>query len=131
MRASEEIKSEVRFLDMKFLGRDYGDACAAATALCTANNSFKTPRNFVDSNAFAPSDLASLGLSWTSMKTPSTPAATAERASNGINSGWPPLTDWSPSAEAEGSWTEWVASKTTGANLRMIASERMSTTRLL
>ena len=30
-----------------------------------------------------------------------------------------------------GSCTEWVASKTTGANSRMMASERMSTTRLL
>ena len=32
---------------------------------------------------------------------------------------------------AEGSCTECVASKTTGANSRMMASERMSTTRLL
>ncbi len=39
------------------------------------------------------------------------PAATAARASSGMNSGWPPLT---PLA-AEGCCTEWVASKTTGA----------------
>jgi hypothetical protein len=44
-----------------------------------------------------------------------------------MNSGWPPLT---PLA-AEGCCTEWVASKTTGARLRMMASERKSTTRLL
>ena len=37
----------------------------------------------------------------------------------------------SPSAAEDGSCTECVASKTTGTNLRMMASERMSTTRLL
>ena len=37
--------------------------------------------------------------------------------------------DWPPADD--GVCTEWVPSNTTGANLRMIASERMSTTRLL
>jgi len=58
---------------------------------------------------------------------PSMPAATAARASSGMNSGWPPLTPFA----AEGCWTECVPSKTTGARPRMIASERKSTTRLL
>ena len=67
------------------------------------------------------------------MNTPSTPAATAARDNTGINSGCPPLAaGLSPSLfEDDGSYTEWVASNTTGANLRMMASERMSTTRLL
>ncbi len=69
----------------------YGIDWAVRSAPCTASNSFNTPRNWVDSSAFAPSDLASLGSSWTSRNTPSTPAPTAARASRGINSGWPPL----------------------------------------
>ena len=53
---------------------------------------------------------------------------TAARASTGMNSRWPPeLVPCPP-----GNCTEWVASKTTGAPVsRMIASERMSDTRLL
>ena len=55
------------------------------------------------------------------MKTPSTPAATAARESSGMNSGWPPLNGRAVAVvAAEGSCTEWVASKTTGANSRMI-----------
>src|SRR5262249_52769601 len=53
----------------------YGVACARANPFCTANNSFSTPRSFRESSAFGPSDLASFGLSWTSIKIPSTPAA--------------------------------------------------------
>ena len=79
------------------------------------------------SRALAPSDLALCGSSWTSTKRPSMPAATAARASSGMYSGWPPLMPFA----AEGCWTEWVASKTTGARRRMMASERKSTTRLL
>ena len=62
------------------------------------------------------------------MNRPATPTATAARASTGTNSRWPPdEVPWPP-----GSCTEWVASKTTGAPVsRMIASERMSETRLL
>ena len=37
------------------------------------------------------------------------------------------LTAW----RAEGVWTEWVPSKTTGAKSRMMGRQRMSTTRLL
>ena len=66
---------------------DYGVTCAPDNAPCNASSSFKTARSLVDSSAFAPSDLASLGLSCTSMNTPSTPAATAARASTGMNSG--------------------------------------------
>ena len=51
---------------------------------------------------------------------PSTPAATAARASSGINSGCPPLT---PLA-AEGCCTECVPSNTTGAMARIIGSDR-------
>ena len=59
---------------------------------------------------------------------PATPAATAARARTGTNSRWPPdMLPWPP-----GSCTEWVASNTTGQPVsRMIASERMSETRLL
>ena len=59
------------------------------------------------------------------MKTPSTPAATAALDSTGMNSGCPPLVALPSSSpwEEEGSCTEWVASNTTGANFRMIASE--------
>ena len=55
-------------------------------------------------------------------------ARDAARDSTGTNSRWPPeLVPWPP-----GSCTEWVASNTTGAPVsRMIASERMSLTRLL
>ena len=61
------------------------------------------------------------------MNTPATPAATAARASTGTNSRWPPLdVPWPP-----GSWTECVASNTTGQPVsRMIARLRMSDTRL-
>ncbi len=67
------------------------------------------------------------------MNTPSTPAATAARESKGINSGWPPLVAGLPSSpgEEDGNCTECVASNTTGANFRMIASDRISTTKLL
>ena len=62
------------------------------------------------------------------MKIPETPTATAARASTGTNSRWPPLLPPCP----PGNCTEWVASNTTGAPVsRMIASERMSETRLL
>src|SRR5579883_167148 len=118
----------------RFQAGSYGVACAFASPFCTASSSFSTPRSLRESSALAPSDFASFGLSCTSRKTPSTPAATAARASTGMNSGWPPLValpPFSSPCEAEGSCTEWVASKTTGANLRMMASERMSTTRLL
>ena len=62
------------------------------------------------------------------MNRPATPTATAARASTGTISRWPPeLVPWPP-----GSCTECVASNTTGAPVsRMIASERMSETRLL
>ena len=43
------------------------------------------------------------------------------------HSGWPP----EPPLAADGICTEWVPSKTTGASWRMMASERISTTRLL
>ena len=110
----------------------YGVARAASNAFFIASNSFSIPRSLVDSSALAPSDFASFGLSWTSMNTPSTPAATAARANKGMNSGCPPLTAGPlPSDCDEGNCTEWVASKTTGANLRMMASDRISTTRLL
>src|SRR5579864_8557394 len=110
----------------------YGVARATSIACLTASNSFNTSRSLVDSSAFAPSDFAILGLSCTSRNTPSTPAATAARASKGMNSGWPPLTAGPlPSDCAEGNCTEWVASNTTGANFRIIASDRISTTRLL
>ncbi len=65
----------------------HGVAHGTSSALRTASNSFNTSRSLVDSNALAPSDFASLGLSCTSRNTPSTPAATAARASTGINSG--------------------------------------------
>ncbi len=62
------------------------------------------------------------------MKTPAIPAATAARASTGTNSRCPPLVVPCP----PGNCTECVASNTTGALVsRMIASERMSDTRLL
>jgi hypothetical protein len=55
-------------------------------------------------------------------------AATAARASTGTCSRWPP--DEVPCPP--GSCTEWVASNTTGQfDSRMMASERMSDTRLL
>src|SRR5437899_939803 len=112
--------------------RPYGATCARSSAFFTACNSFNNPRSLVDSSAFAPSDFASFGLSCTSMNTPSTPAATAALDSTGINSGCPPLTAGPLSSACEdGNCTECVASKTTGANFRMIGSDRISTTRLL
>ena len=41
----------------------YGVDWAVLSALCTASRSFSRLRNFVDSRALAPSDLASFGLS--------------------------------------------------------------------
>ena len=62
------------------------------------------------------------------MNRPAMPAATAARASTGTNSRWPPEAVPCP----PGSCTECVASNTTGQPVsRMIASERMSETRLL
>src|SRR5215469_11439566 len=60
--------------------------------------------------AFGPSERAADGLSWVSRKIPSTPAATAARASGSINCGCPPLERPCP----PGSCTECVTSKTTG-----------------
>ena len=72
--------------------------------------------------------VARAGSGCVSMNTPATPAATAARASTGTNSRWPPEDVPCP----PGSWTECVASNTTGQPVsRMIASERMSETRLL
>src|SRR5271157_3292977 len=71
---------------------------ATSSAIFTACNSFSKARRLRVSRALAPSLFASLGLSWTSMKMPSTPAATAARESTGINSGWPPLTTGRPSS---------------------------------
>src|SRR6516225_8410263 len=105
----------------------HGVACTFASPFCTASSSFSTPRSLRESSALAPSDLASFGLSWTSMNTPSTPAATAARESTGMNSGCPPLValPFSSPWDAEGSCTEWVASNTTGANFRMMDSDGM------
>ena len=64
----------------------------------------------IEGSAFEPSESAFGGLSCTSTKIPSAPAATLARASGSMNSGWPPL-DF-PSAP--GNCTECVASKTTG-----------------
>ena len=59
---------------------------------------------------------------------PVAPVAIAARASTGTNSRCPPLVEPCP----PGSCTECVASNTTGQPVsRMIASERMSETRLL
>ena len=78
--------------------------------------------------ALGPSDRALAGLGCVSMNTPATPTAMAARASTGTNSRWPPEVAPCP----PGNCTECVASKTTGAPVsRMIASERMSETRLL
>ena len=56
------------------------------------------------------------------------PTATAARASGATNSRWPEEAVPAP----PGSWTLWVASKTTGQpKERRIGSARMSTTRLL
>jgi hypothetical protein len=62
------------------------------------------------------------------MKTPDTPVATAARRGPERTRAWPPLVVPCP----PGSCTECVASNTTGKPVsRMIASERMSETRLL
>src|SRR4029077_9493365 len=85
-----------------------------------------SPRNCPSASAFDPSESAFAGLSCTSRKIPSTPAATPARASGSINSGCPPLDFPSP----PGSCTECVTSNTTGQPvLRMIGNARMSTTR--
>src|SRR5262245_11337049 len=80
------------------------------------------------SSAFGPSDRAFWGLSWTSMNTPSTPAATPALARCGMYCGWPPeLCPWPP-----GSCRLCVTSKITGhPNVFMMGKERKSTTRLL
>src|SRR5262249_42754439 len=75
-----------------------------------------------------PSDGPRSGASGTSMKSATTPEATAARAS--------PATYWRSPPERvpspPGSCTEWVASKTTGVpKPRMTARPRKSTTRLL
>src|SRR5262249_5282162 len=85
-------------------GLETGDALCywLTVAFLMARTSLWTPRSFCRRGAFGPSDLASLGLSWTSMNPPSPPAATAARESTGMNCGWPPETAW-PFALAEGS----------------------------
>src|SRR5208337_4211166 len=89
------------------LHEHHGVLAATSSAFLIANISLSNPRSLVDSSAFAPSDFASLGLSWTSMNTPSTPAATAARASTGMNSGCPPLAAGPlPSDCDDGSCTE-------------------------
>src|SRR5262249_1654890 len=75
----------------------------------------------------APSEGARSGCSWTSRNRASIPKATAARAR--------PATYWRSPPERvpspPGSWTEWVASKTTGVpRARMTARPRRSTTRL-
>ena len=78
--------------------------------------------------ALGPSDIASAGFGWVSMNRPAMPEATAARASTGICSRCPPDDVPCP----PGNCTEWVPSKTTGQfDSRMMASERMSETRLL
>ena len=75
---------------------------------------------------FGPSLSAWSGSGWVSTKSPSAPAASAALASGSANSRSPPL--FPPAAP--GSWTLWVASNTVGRPFRrMIANERMSTTR--
>src|SRR3990167_751284 len=78
--------------------------------------------------ALGPSDHASAGRGWVSMKSPATPAATPARASTGTISRAPPLLPPRP----PGFCTEWVTSNTTGAtDLRISARLVMSATRLL
>src|ERR1700682_1559077 len=73
-----------------------------------------------------PSLSAWSGSSWTSQKSASIPTAAAARASTGARARSPPVeVPCDP-----GRWTEWVASKQTGANLRIVTRARMSTTRL-
>ena len=78
--------------------------------------------------AFGPSESAFAGSGCVSMKMPAMPVAMAARASTGTNSRCPPDDVPCP----PGNCTECVASNTTGQPVsRMIASERMSDTRLL
>src|SRR5690606_31735628 len=78
--------------------------------------------------ALGPSDKASAGFGWVSMKMPEMPTAIAARDSTGTNSRWPPLLPPAP----PGSCTLWVASNTTGQPVsRITARLRMSLTRLL
>ncbi len=58
---------------------------------------------------FGPSERALAGFECVSMKTPSTPVATAARARTGARNPSPPVDPPSP----PGRWTEWVASKMT------------------
>ena len=128
-------------------GRPFAGADAAARAWMYAPNPFQSgssrfpftspsmacsrrqkSASRLSRRALAPSDSAFSGASCTSTNTPSTPAATAARASGSINSGWP--LDALPAPP--GSWTLCVASNTTGQPAsRMIFNPRISTTRLL
>src|SRR5437868_5741718 len=101
---------------------NYRDQLLHSTTFLIFNKVSNTPRSNLRSSALAPSDFACGGSSCTSMNTPSNPAATAARASNGMNCGCPPETAVPWTLAAEGSCTECVESNTTGANSRMMAS---------
>src|SRR5437660_7386239 len=97
---------------------------ARSSSLSVASSGSMRPSG----QAFGPSESAWSGCGWVSMNSPATPAATAARASTGMNSRCPPEAEPCP----PGHGTECVASNTTGQPVsRMIDSERMSETRLL
>ena len=89
-------------------GASRGMGAAFTSAVLAAGHSVvataRRPAEITD--MFAPSEGAREGSGWVSTNTPSAPAATAARASAGMNSGSPPLALPPP----PGSWTAWVAS---------------------
>src|SRR5947207_1236464 len=87
---------------------DYGRALASLSKSISTRSS---PSISLRGIMFGPSDGALSGSGWVSMKIPATPTATAARASTGTNARSPP--DEVP--RPPGCWTEWVASKMTGA----------------
>ncbi len=109
----------------------HGFACAAVSAFCIACNSFNTPRSLVDSSAFAPSDLASFGILVHFHEDSIHARCHCGARQHGNELGLSSAHGVISIGGRGGSCTECVASKTTGTNLRMMASERMSTTRLL
>src|SRR5207247_10015065 len=103
---------------------------AEATARISSRSRGRSSRRsmFGPSESGRPSGRVRSGSSWISMKSASTPNATAARASAGTYCRSPPERSPAP----PGSWTECVASKITGQpKARMIGSPRKSTTRLL
>src|SRR5574343_496578 len=123
------LLDRINFGDDVTLGGHFSSSKPAdLTALSSATSVASRLSIRSSGQLFGPSENAFSGQGWVSMNKPEIPTATAARVRTGTNSRCPPEDVPCPPSN----WTECVASNTTGqAVSRMMASERMSDTRLL